>query len=318
MVSLTTMTAPEIEIRPLDMTDVASVVELRAAVWPDEIATPDSFAWAIGHTPPEEQVERWVATEGSGAVGWATAGLDSWTKERLGFIYGGVRPDRRRCGIGGRLFAVAEDHLSGVAPAKTRTGTMRGDIDSADFVTRRGFTRGRSEQVWSVDPRSVPLTGFEQGLATALAHGLRLVALRELVSRPESLFALTVALERDVPSDEVFERSYDNWLEQELGSPLFSPDASYCLVDADAEPVAMSWILHDAAHLRARHGLTGTIPAYRHKGLARLVKQASIAWLADHGVTALFTDNDTQNRDMLALNEHLGYRPLAVFDFWTR
>jgi GNAT superfamily N-acetyltransferase len=80
----------------------------------------------------------------------------------------------------------------------------------------------------------------------------------------------------------------------------------------------MTWIRLDAAGLRARHGMTGTLPAYRHRGLARLVKLASIRWLAEHGVTALFTDNDTENRDMLALNEHLGFRPLTVFALWAR
>ena len=64
--------------------------------------------------------------------------------------------------------------------------------------------------------------------------------------------------------------------------------------------------------------MTGTLPAYRHGGLARLVKLASIRWLARHGVTAPFTDNDTENRDMLALNEHLGYRPLVVIQLWIR
>ena len=80
----------------------------------------------------------------------------------------------------------------------------------------------------------------------------------------------------------------------------------------------MTWIHLDAEGGRARHGMTGTLPAYRHQSLARMVKLASLAWLAEHGVTRLFTDNDIANRDMLALNEHLGFRPLTVFTMWAR
>ena len=83
-------------------------------------------------------------------------------------------------------------------------------------------------------------------------------------------------------------------------------------------PVALTWIRLDRAGRRAAHGMTGTLREYRHRGLAHLVKLASIAWLADHGITALYTDNDRENRDMLALNEHLGFRPLTVFDLWAR
>jgi GNAT superfamily N-acetyltransferase len=153
--------------------------------------------------------------------------------------------------------------------------------------------------------------------AAVEARGLRLVPLRELAHRPEAIYRLNQALERDLPSDVPIAQPYDVWRTHALEMPLFSPDASFCVLAAD-EPVAMTWIVLDEAGHRARHGMTGTLPAFRHQGLARLVKLASIRWLAEHGVTRLFTDNDTENRDMLALNEHLGFRPLTVFALWSR
>lgn len=74
----------------------------------------------------------------------------------------------------------------------------------------------------------------------------------------------------------------------------------------------------DLGGRRAGHGLTGTLPAYRHRGLARLVKLASLEWLADRGVTIVYTDNDSTNADILALNEHLGFRPLGDIELWAR
>jgi GNAT superfamily N-acetyltransferase len=140
---------------------------------------------------------------------------------------------------------------------------------------------------------------------------------RELLARPEALYALNNALEHDLPSDVPIDEPYAAWLLHEFEVPTFSPDASFCVL-ADEEPVAMTWIHLDEIGRRARHGMTGTLRPYRHRGLARLVKLASIQWLAEHGVTVLFTDNDTANTDMLALNEHLGFRPLTVFAMFVR
>jgi GNAT superfamily N-acetyltransferase len=138
-----------------------------------------------------------------------------------------------------------------------------------------------------------------------------------LRDRPKAIYDLNLALEQDLPSDDPIASTYDAWRRRELEPPTFSPEASFCVLDGD-RPVAMTWIHVDLAGGRARHGMTGTLPAYRHQGLARLVKLASLAWLAGHGVERVFTDNDMANRDMLALNEHLGYQPLTVFAMWVR
>ena len=54
--------------------------------------------------------------------------------------------------------------------------------------------------------------------------------------------------------------------------------------------------------------MTGTAPDFRRRGLARLAKEATIRWAAEAGIRTIVTSNDTTNADMLALNEHLGYR----------
>lgn len=55
--------------------------------------------------------------------------------------------------------------------------------------------------------------------------------------------------------------------------------------------------------------MTGTHPAYRGRGLARLEKEATIAWAAEAGLEYLLTSNDSTNAAMLALNKRLGYEP---------
>lgn len=304
-------------IRPLRRSDIPGLVEVRHLVWADEISTPASFAWRLDHPEPGEDARHWVATHRGQVVGFGFGARATWTEDEVARAFVGVHPDRRGEGIGRRLFDEVDVYVRRLRPARTQTGTDRADRRAARFVKARGFRHSRDDQGWSADPRAID-TGELAGRRDALeGRGLRLAHMRELLGRPEAIFGLHVALEHDLPSDDPIASTYASWRIHELETPTFSPDASFAILDGEV-PVAMTWIHLDLGRHRARHGMTGTLPAYRHQGLARLVKLASIRWLADHGVTTLFTDNDTANTDMLALNEHLGFRPLTVWEFWVR
>ncbi len=304
-------------VRPFRRRDITGVIEIRRLIWPDDVTTAESMAWSLDRADPAERARRWVATDRRRVVGFAVTGFAMWTSGRVAYAHFGVRPEWRHRGIGGRLFETLDAYLSTLRPSRTLSGTERDDEASSRFLRARGFRHTRDDQAWSVDPRTVSVAELAERRGAAESRGLRLVPMRSLLDRPEDIYRLNLALERDLPSDVPIAQPYPVWRTHELETPLFAPDASFCVLAGD-EPVAMTWIVLDAAGRRARHGMTGTLPAYRHQGLARLVKLASIHWLAAHGVTALFTDNDTENRDMLALNEHLGFQPLTVFALWDR
>lgn len=304
-------------VRPLRRRDIPAVVDLRRILWPDDVSTAESYAWTIDHTDPAEAVRRWVATADGRIAGFAVAGRAVWTSGDVASMYFGVRPDHRGGGIGSRLYEAAQAHVARLAPTRTMSAAEKGDEASTRFLATRGFRHTRDDQAWSVDPRTVRLDEFADRLADAEMAGLRLLPVRLLMKRPKELYRLHQALEHDLPSDTPIARSYTRWRILALENPLFAPEASFCVMAGD-EPVSSTWIMLDRDGRRAQHGMTGTLPEYRHRGLARLVKLASIAWLAAHGVTALYTDNDTENHDMLGLNERLGFRPLTVFELWAR
>jgi GNAT superfamily N-acetyltransferase len=53
--------------------------------------------------------------------------------------------------------------------------------------------------------------------------------------------------------------------------------------------------------------MTGTLRAYRGRGLAKLVKNDSLHRARAAGYTHAFTGNDADNRPMLAINKWFGY-----------
>ncbi|GAA2712775.1 hypothetical protein GCM10010429_30680 [Micromonospora olivasterospora] len=56
---------------------------------------------------------------------------------------------------------------------------------------------------------------------------------------------------------------------------------------------------------------TATVPEHRGRGLARLAKTVALHRAAAGGVRVAYTSNDAANAPMLAINEALGYLPVA-------
>ena len=81
---------------------------------------------------------------------------------------------------------------------------------------------------------------------------------------------------------------------------------------AGGAPVAYSFL-----HVAPRSGvaaneMTGTDPAHRRKGLARLAKLAGIAWAREQGYRVIKTESDQDNTGMLHLNRTLGYEQVGT------
>ena len=57
---------------------------------------------------------------------------------------------------------------------------------------------------------------------------------------------------------------------------------------------------------------TGVDRGYRGRGLATLLKLATIEFVQRLGIPAMRTNNDTVNSPMVAVNEKLGYRRLPA------
>ncbi len=58
------------------------------------------------------------------------------------------------------------------------------------------------------------------------------------------------------------------------------------------------------------HTLTAVARTHRRRGIARALKQAQIAWVAERGYRRLLTGTHLVNEATRRLNERLGYRPL--------
>jgi GNAT superfamily N-acetyltransferase len=293
----------EPEIRPWLPEDAEATMPLFRELWAEEVVTAPGLVHWIEQQPERAAMRAWVAEARREIVGFANSRL-RWALQTEGIagIWSGVLPAFRRRGLGTRLFETAAAHIVGHGARRLESTVRNDQPDARAFARRLGFEEGRSEQYWELE------VGSAAGAKAEPAGEVSVVPLREVRDRERELFDLYDSAERDMPDDYTHAMAFEDWLPETLGNPELDLDLSAVVLVGD-RPAAFAWLTADREGARAANEMTGTAPEFRRRGLARLAKEATIRWAAEVGVRTIVTSNDTTNADMLALNEHLGYRP---------
>jgi GNAT superfamily N-acetyltransferase len=216
-----------------------------------------------------------------------------------------VPPAERGRGIGTALFE-----------AITRTATEAGaggllvvvadEEESKRFATARGFTmarqmsHARAELGRTPEPAVVP-------------DGLRLSTFDSV--DPRRVWEAWGAVADGDPSGLSHTPEYEDWFATDWNHPDLRRDLSVALLAEEGVVVSFVSTTADPERKVIWSNLTGTIPAYRGRGLAKVVKSVALARSRDAGFAAAFTGNDSNNVPMLAVNRWLGYETTAAA--WT-
>jgi GNAT superfamily N-acetyltransferase len=286
--------------------DFGSATELLNRVWPHRVGSERGLRHAAGAEPPDAHRRYWSIEDDGKLAGWATAAIEYQSAERPGFLQVSVAQESRRAGFGAALLERCEAHLAGLGVATVLSSTTP-DEASQRFATAHGFRHTNTNRISGVDPRTIEPESAPPG-----------VGLRPLASLdPRKVYELDAESMRDVPGEVAMDDvSFDQWLEDYWRHPDMDLDASVAAV-IDDRPVAFSH-LRIAPGGRAVTDMTGTLRAYRGRGLALLAKRATLVNAAKGGVELVFTENDETNGPMLRVNEKLGYRPIGSTLTWSR
>jgi GNAT superfamily N-acetyltransferase len=286
--------------------DFGSANELLNRVWPQRVGSERGLRHAADTAPPSAHRRYWAAEDDGKLVGWAAAAIEYQSAERPGFLQVSVAPESRKAGLGSALLERCEAHLAGLGVATVLSLTTSEQAPQR-FATAHGFRHTNTTRISGVDPRTIEPRSAPPG-----------VDLRPLASLdPRKVYELDAEAMLDVPGEVAMDDvSYEQWLEDYWRHPDTDLDASVAAV-IDDRPVAFSHLLI-APGGRAITEMTGTLRQYRGRGLAQLVKRATLVNAAKRGVELVFTDNDETNGPMLRVNERLGYRPIGSTLMWSR
>jgi GNAT superfamily N-acetyltransferase len=267
--------------------------------------------------PERARARLWVAENEGRVVGWAEARLRWTTKaEGVGDFWGFVAPAARGTGVGRALFECATSHLLEIGACVLETWTC--SAAGAALFGSRGFRTRGSERVSMLEPAKVDASLLRAQEKEKAAQGFNLLPLGDVVHRVAELHAVYAAAAADIP-DHFHEDDIrlEEWRLETLEHPQLTREGSY-VVCAGELPVALAFLEVDEPFALGANELTGTLPDFRRRGLARLAKLASIRWAAEHDLNVIYTANAEANVGMVRLNEGLGYRRVGTETHYVR
>lgn len=315
-----------------DEEDIASVAAMVSAfereVIPGEPDTPaDELVDDLRHQPPHRHVWVGMAKDAGQVVGAVRLVLDDRAgNEDLAEVdYLIVRPERRRGGVGRALVrAVCER----AGRPRIRAYVPVGQAGGLGFAGSIGAVPGiveRQNRVSVADLDRRMLEGWRGGAADR-AHGYSLVCFDGPC--PDDLlegFAVLTGVMNTAPRSAGDEDVLTTPAQVRAGEETLAGRMAWVWTvcarrDATGQLVGFTQLVAT----RARPWLgqqwdTGVDPAHRNFGLGRWLKAANALRLLDERpeVTTIETWNAGGNAAMLAINDAMGFRPVAEWQQWT-
>jgi len=297
-----------VTIRPAtSAADLAALVDLIAAVTPDDPTSVEEIRWSDATYPG---TARFLAERAGGAVGATTVGrIFVYPPEHPElFAQIVVRPEARQVGVGAVLLQVVSARAQEAGKTGLQFRAWEHRPEGIAFLVNRGFAELERARMVRLDlARLAPAT-------VSMPAG---IGLTDLETRPDLVAGIhAVALEAfdDIPGgdDPMAPGDLAEFRARDVDRPGIPPGAFKVALDESTDEVVgyASLLMVPGSTTVAWHDMTAVRRAWRSRGIATALKMATIAWAVEHGLAALETGNDEENAGMRAVNARLGYAPL--------
>ncbi|TDU87775.1 L-amino acid N-acyltransferase YncA [Kribbella voronezhensis] len=287
------------QVRPGTPADAEGLLALRSEVLPYRVLRLTDLRTSLEDGAADKHHGSFAVEAGDRLVGWASATLSTWSPEPGEYhVVLLVHPDHRRQGIGTTLAESLDDLL---VKQNARRVVGSATDDGMDFALRQGFQATEVVHYAKVDPRLVPDP-------SAIPDSFELTNLAALDL--EAAYAAFVATAGDIPGEQDWSQLPLELFEREVWNSASLDRELSTVAVADGKIACFTNVLTDGDRLWT--DMTGTLPAYRGRGLAKVVKTTCLRAAAAAGITRAYTVNHEDNRPMRAINDWLGYSRVAT------
>ena len=260
---------------------------------------------------PRSDLVRVVAVdEEDAAVGYGAISHDLGRYDPRRYVLDlGVDTTLRRCGVGAAIWERLRAELA--SRGAEVVGLWAGDATACHaFVAKRGFVEvGRMyQQVIAVASAPLPSRGAEERVRAMGITITTLAALRDAVGdlALEAAWDLHSACRLEfVTLGRATPDPFPIWVADNVTDAAALPEGHFVALEG-ARYVGVCSLRRESDDT-LRIGLTGVLPAYRRRGIGRLLKLRAHAWARAHGFREIHTTTTNTNVAMLALNDALGY-----------
>lgn len=218
-----------------------------------------------------------------------------------------VDPAHRRLGRGRAMAEAVDRFLTERSPSAVVVGVAAEDEGSLAWAERRGF-----RPTYRMIRSRLEVAGHDASRRHRALQALDDAGLEVRVpDNRDRLYLLYNELLQDVPeeSNPIARAVFD----AQLDHPGF-----VVLVVADGPAWVGMAVVRPIGEDGAWNAFTGVVREYRDRGVARALKVAATAAVAEQGRRWIETSNHSVNARMLAVNRALGYLPVATTQFMQR
>ena len=317
---------PQAKTRLRDFTshDIPPLVAILNQVFADEPTTVEQQEHGERTYPAGNPRLRLAAeTEEGQIAGYGECLFPFWTAQPSYYsVFVIVDPAWQRRGIGQALLGALTPFAQEQGYHKLRTNCREDSASTVRFLEQAGFVQIGIRFESALDLRSFDEAPFLAKVERVKAVGYEVITLAEARKQDSEadlrlyeVFAATV-VDVPFPGGERADPKYENFRAWTLDAPNTSAEAIF-IARLDGRMVGLT-TLEFLPNGLGITGTTGVLAAHRDRGVATLIKLASLRYLKEHGYTEARTHNDTANPSILALNEKLGYRRLPGWLAWEK
>jgi len=299
-------------IRPLDITiDLPRIVELVNTVNPEPMSEETFRTRQEREVPGRVSYTAVTVNEADIISGYVSVVRNPWMAPGHFWARAIVDPALRRHGLGELLYQHTLDFLRTQPTTHLLSEVRDACSEGLKFARKRGFTVQRHlsvSRLYLTEFNPAPFAGIVEAAEATGIRFFTLASVEMTLENQHKLYELHRTCAADNPAYEGWNfPDFPTFCHATFDSPRYLPGAH--LVATDGEDwIGLASLDYYAEQQAMHNGFTGVLRAYRGRHLALTLKLLSISIAQSYNVDYLYTNNDSTNAPMLAINHRLGYQ----------